>query len=100
MDHFGTMIDSDIDMQMKSIEALVRARLCHLVGELVVPKELEYIVAEVSIARFNQVGSEGLSSHTVEGETQSWADDLFEPYMADITEYKRRHGGLARIRFL
>ena len=100
MDNISTMIGRDFELQKNSIKKLVEARLKHLLDMDIIPDSLRYIVDEVSISRFNQIGSEGLSSHTVEGESQSWADDLFAPYMNDIYEYRRRHGGTAHIKFL
>lgn len=52
-----------------------------------IPQELLYIVLEVSVSRFNRIGSEGLSSHNVEGESLSWNKDDFAPYMDDIEEW-------------
>ena len=101
MDNVISMLGDDFALQKTAIERMVRARLCHLLSVEAVPFELEYIVDEVSIARFNQVGSEGLSSHSVEGESQSWQDDLFAPYMHDIDLWNaRQRGGPGRVRFL
>ena len=54
-------------------------------GTSAVPTELEYIVVEVSVVRFNRIGSERLSSHNVEGESMTWTEeDDFKPYTAEI----------------
>ena len=45
-----------------------QSRLKVLLGGVEPESDLEYIVIEVSIARYNRIGSEGLSTHTVEGE--------------------------------
>lgn len=53
-----------------------------------VPSELEPVVMEVSIARFNRISSEGTSSHSVEGESIAWSnDDDFAPFEKDIQAY-------------
>ena len=52
------------------------------------PGELEYIVTEVSIARFNRIGSEGLSGHTVEGEALTFKDNDFDQYADDIQAWR------------
>lgn len=49
-----------------------------------VPYELQYIVVNVAVARYNQIGDEGKSSMTVEGESAAWLTDLFAPYEKDI----------------
>lgn len=56
----------DEDNKLKVIITLTESRLKALLGQKEVPSELEYIVTEVSIARFNRIGSEGLSGHSVD----------------------------------
>lgn len=68
-----------------------------------VPEDLYYIVINVSVARYNQIGDEGKSSMTVEGESASWLTDLFEPYEKDIRAYldnMNRASNGVRVRFL
>lgn len=60
------------------------ARLKTLLGVDAVPIELDYIVLDVSIIRFNRIGSEGLKAHTVEGESLTFADSDFDGYMDDV----------------
>ena len=57
-----------------------KKRLKALLGGVEPPDELSYIVLDVSVIRFNRIGSEGLASHTVEGESQSWDSDDFSGY--------------------
>lgn len=78
--------------QIKVIEDMTRARLCLLLGGLEsVPISLEYIVTEVSVLRFNRIGSEGFASHSVEGEHVTVDnDDDFAPYMSEIDAYKKQ----------
>ena len=95
--------DTDLDTRLTVIESLVTKRLLNLLGGVAaVPDELSYIVTEVSAARFNRIGSEGLSSHTVEGETMQWSDDDFAPYLDDIQAWRDRQDSheVGRIRFL
>jgi hypothetical protein len=64
---------------------MTRQRLQLRLGLPAVPTELEYIVVEVSIVRYNRIGSERLSNHNVEGESMSWSEeDDFKPYTAEI----------------
>lgn len=70
--------------RIETIMELTEQRLGFLLGQSVIPDELSYIVVEVTIARFNRIGSEGVSSHTVQGESLTWSDDDFKPYMDDI----------------
>lgn len=73
--------------RIETIIGMTEQRLGFLLGQTVIPTELSYIVVEVTIARFNRIGSEGVSSHTVQGESLTWSDDDFKPYMDDIQEW-------------
>ena len=75
--------------RIETIIGMTEQRLAFLLGIPVngIPTELSYIVVEVTIARFNRIGSEGVSSHTVQGESLTWSDDDFKPYMDDIQEW-------------
>ncbi len=85
---FAALLNGTQEEQIEAIEELTRARLCVLCASATVPSELEYIVTEVTISRYNRIGSEGLSSHNVEGESMAWTDDDFSPYLSDIEKYK------------
>ena len=75
--------------RIETIIGMTEQRLAFLLGIPVngIPTKLSYIVVEVTIARFNRIGSEGVSSHTVQGESLTWSDDDFKPYMDDIQEW-------------
>lgn len=70
----------------------------HLLGKLKrvnkaivsVPVELNYIVEEIVIRRFNRIGSEGMKSESVEGHKIDFYDlkDEFVPYQEIIDDYK------------
>lgn len=92
----------DDDNKLKVIITLTENRLKALLGQKEVPSELEYIVTEVSIARFNRIGSEGLSGHTVEGEALTFKDNDFDQYADDIQTWRDAQSDqdIGRIRFL
>ena len=56
-----------------------------------IPEELEYIIIESTIARFNRLGNEGMSSYAQEGESISYSDILGN-YASDIRAWKRENG--------
>lgn len=88
---------------VRSIIDLVESQLLVRIGEDEVPDRLEYIVINVSTARYNQIGDEGKSSMTVEGESASWLTDLFLPYEKDIRAYldgRDNASNGVRVRFL
>jgi hypothetical protein len=89
--------------QLAVIESMTRDRLTILLGGLDIPEDLEYIVTEVSVKRFNRIGSEGATSHNVEGESLNWGDvDDFADYMDEINKYLEDLDGATRgrVRFL
>lgn len=94
--------DTAQDGLLNEIISITESRLKNLLGGVAtVPDALAYIEEEVCIARFNRVGSEGLSSHSVEGETMQWSDE-FAPYTADIESYTARQDTpkKGRVRFI
>jgi hypothetical protein len=94
--------DTDRDALLKLIISTATARLKLLLGGIDPPENMEHIILEVSIIRFNRIGSEGMASHSVEGESISFADDDFAAFADEIqafldsqTENKR-----GKVRFL
>ena len=63
---------------------------------------MEYIILDVSVIRFNRIGSEGLSSHSVEGESLSWSENDFAGYMDDIQSYldSQQEARKGKVKFL
>lgn len=85
---FGEVVeDAAKDAQLELILAGATSRLKRLIGGLEPPESMNDIILEVAVARYNRIGSEGLSSHTVEGESMSFTDDEFKPYMQEIQDY-------------
>jgi hypothetical protein len=50
------------------------------------PKELEFVLIELAIQRYNKIGSEGIASESVDGRTTSYEDD-FESYKQYLDDY-------------
>lgn len=69
---------------------LTESRLKAILNVDEIPSELEYIVTEVSIIRYNRIGSEGLDTQTVEGESLTFNDDDFDKFKKDIFEWKKK----------
>ena len=49
------------------------------------PIELEFILIELSIQRFNRIGSEGIASESIDGKSVSYDDDFigYKHYLDD-----------------
>ena len=71
--------DESMDDKLSWILDSTQARLKVLLGGMEPGDDLEYIIIEVSIARYNRIGSEGLSTHTVEGESQNFQESDSAP---------------------
>lgn len=67
-----------------------------------VPEELEHIVCDLVLARFNRIGNEGMSSYSQEGESITYEDDEMEPYLDEIDRWIKKQQGNKRgvLRFI
>lgn len=94
--------DTSIDEKLKLIISTATARLKVLLGGMEPPDSLNYIIREVSIVRFNKIGSEGVDSHTVEGESMTFTDDDFSQFKDEIQAFldTQKNGTRGRVRFL
>ena len=74
--------------QVEAIYSKIAERLLHRIKETEIPLELEYIVDEATIRRFNRIGSEGMKSESVEGHSVTYLDeDELAPYESAIVAY-------------
>lgn len=81
-------------LQVKNQEELIE-NIFDLVNEKVVsylkvekvPRNLEWILVELSVQRFNRIGSEGISSESVEGGSTVYIEDELGPYYKFLDEY-------------
>jgi hypothetical protein len=96
------IVDTSMDEMLKLIISAVTARLRVLLGGIDPPDSLDYIIREVCIVRYNKIGSEGMTSHTVEGESHTFTDSDFAGYMDDIQAYleSQKTTAKGRVRFL
>ena len=94
--------DKTLDPKLNLILSSTTSRLKALLGGQEPPENLEYIIIDVAVIRYNKIGSEGLSSHSVEGETLSFSDDDFAGYREDIQAYldSQKNSKKGRVRFL
>ena len=94
--------DTSRDALLELIISTVTARLQVLLGGIEPPESLEYIILEVTIKRFNRIGSEGLTSHSVEGETLSFNDSDFGAFASDIQAFldTQDNGDRGKVRFI
>lgn len=93
---------SDKDNLLTLIISAATARLKVLLGGIEPPDSLGYIITDVSIRRYNRIGSEGMSSHTVEGESITFTDSDFAGFEDDIQAFleTQKESAKGRVRFL
>lgn len=94
--------DVSIDEKLELIISTATARLTLLLGGLEPPESMDHIVLEVSISRFNRIGSEGMGSHTVEGESLAFNEDDFAPFADEIQAFlaTQKDNARGRVKFL
>src|SRR5699024_8418214 len=52
-----------------------------------IPENLTFIIVETTIARYRKVGAEGMSTKKIDVISNTYSDDLFEPYEDIIARY-------------
>ena len=78
------ILDNLQDNLLSIIQNLTEAHFKAYSKQDEVPDKLSYIIVEVVVKRFNKLGSEGLSSQSVEGLSMSFDLDDFAVYDAVI----------------
>lgn len=96
------ILDDSQDEKLKLIISTATARLRVLLGGLEPPESLEYIIREVSVIRFNKIGSEGMKNQTVEGESMTFDENDFSGFMDEIQAFldTQKDSVRGKVRFL
>ena len=77
-----------LDGQLNDFIGRITDRLLLRLGEEFIPPELEFIVVETTVKRFNLKGNEGMSSYSQEGESITYSN-LLDEYQEDIALWVR-----------
>lgn len=68
------------------------------------PQELDYIVLEVCVRRYNRLKNEGMASYSQEGESITFKSDDFDDFQDDISAWKEANNvpdaSLGKARFI
>lgn len=88
-----TLLGIEDNLQDEVLNIIVENVSDHLKAELGrkdIPEELNFVVQEISIRRYNRLGAEGMQSESVEGHNVKFYDlkDDFAPYESIIASYK------------
>lgn len=94
--------DVSQDDRLNIILNAATERLTLLLGGITPPDSMSHIIVDVAIIRFNRIGSEGMTSHTVEGESVSFVDSDFSGYSDEIQAFleSQQESSRGRLRFL
>ena len=82
---------TDNDELIYEIIEITKEKILNYINQKELPGELEFILAEMAISRFNKIGSEGFSSESTDGKSISYEDD-FEMYKQYLDDYLFRTG--------
>lgn len=97
----GVESDARVATLYERYSALLLARLQKSDPDILdVPEELEYVVDELTIARFNRLGSEGMTSESMDGHSASYNDVDLVSYESAIIQYLDSNSKLGRVRFI
>ena len=80
------------DELLYEIMELIKSKIlsCLNIDEL--PRELEYILIELSIERYNRIGSEGLNSESSDGVNFTYNNsDMLDRYKEDLDRYSKNN---------
>ena len=80
--------DTTLDSQLNDFIKRITDRLLLRLGVPTLPVELQFIVVECTVKRFNLKGNEGMASYSQEGESITYSD-LLDEYKDDIALWVR-----------
>lgn len=94
MDNLGrikTLLGFKDDKQVKLLNVIIdntEQALKIKLSSDEVPKELNYILVEVSVKRFNRLKNEGMTSYSQEGESITFNSSDFDDFADDIAQWR------------
>ncbi|MDL4842833.1 phage head-tail connector protein [Aquibacillus rhizosphaerae] len=94
-----TLQDDVINLIINNIESRLKIWLKKHAELDAIPTELQFIVEEMTINRYNRIGSEGMKSESVEGHSVSFNEDDFKPYLSILETYTPKDDRVGKVRF-
>lgn len=86
MNEDDTSKDSLLNLIVANTEASLKVKL-HKKATEKVPDELNYILLEVAVRRFNRLKNEGMANYSQEGESITFNSNDFDDFKDDINKY-------------
>lgn len=89
------LTEADLELEKEKVDTIVSTMTQRLLNKLVkdvkdVPSELSYILLEVCVKRYNQLGDEGYSSRSQEGESLTLSS-IFDEFEEDIANWNEEN---------
>ena len=69
---------------------ITESKILNYINATEMPVELEFVLIELSVQRFNRIGSEGIASESIDGKSVSYDDD-FTGYKHYLDDYISRN---------
>ena len=69
---------------------ITEAKILNYINAIEMPIELEFVLIELSVQRFNRIGSVGIASESIDGKSVSYDDD-FTGYKHYLDDYISRN---------
>lgn len=82
---------TDNDELIYEIVEITKSKILNYINKEELPSELEFVLVEMAVSRFNKIGSEGFSSESTDGKSISYEDD-FENYKTYLDDYIFKNG--------
>lgn len=94
--------EADQDKRLNLIISGATARLKRRLDGIEPPEEMQDIILDISLKRFNRIGAEGMLNHAVDGESYTFTDDDLKEYEQDIQDFLEKQNGSKRgkVRFI
>lgn len=92
--------DVNLDELLNDIVDMTNKRLKSLTGLKEITEDLDYIVVEVSIKRFNRLKNEGMKTYSQEGESISFDDNDFSEFSTEIKRLANENLGKNTAKFI
>jgi len=91
-----SLTSADLSIEQLKIDTIIDSMESRLLSKLVgepkeVPRELEFVLLEVCVKRYNQIGDEGYSARSQEGESITLSS-IFDEFEADIASWNKKNG--------
>ena len=77
---------TDNDELLNEVIEITKSKILSYIDKTELPKEVEFVLIELAIQRYNRIGSEGIASESVDGKNVSYEDN-FESCKQYLDDY-------------